>query len=64
VLAVEAGGVPGRGGVCSGVCSGVDSGVCCLRQLGGGVPVPLGLKCVCGFFAVPCLQGRHLGMRF
>jgi len=62
VLSVEAGDVPGRGGVGSGGSSGVGSGVCCLRWLGRGAPVPLRLQCVCRFSAVPCWEGRHLGV--
>jgi len=50
VLPVEAGGVPGGGGVGSGIRS--------LRQAGGGAPVPLRVQHVCGFFAVPFWQGR------
>ena len=51
MLPVGAGGVPGSGGVGSGVGS--------LRQSGGGVPVPLRLQRVGGFFAVPFWHGRQ-----
>ena len=51
MLAVGAGGVPGSGGVGSAVRS--------LRQSGGGVPVPVNLQHVCGFFAVPFWHGRQ-----
>ena len=56
LLPVGAGGVLPKGGVAS--------GVGCLCLSGGGVPVPLCLHCVCGFFGMPCWQGRHPAIWF
>jgi hypothetical protein len=60
VLPVGVGGNPGR----AGVPSVVECGVGCLRRLGGDTPVTFCLQCVCGFFAVPCWQGRHPAVWF